>query len=68
MTLTAMCCVSPSVPVRHGQGDHNLVMTNNDPDAWKAAYAEKNGAADPELTELGEAQAKASIFDAITTS
>jgi hypothetical protein len=32
-------------------------MTNNDPDSWKLAYAEKNGAVDPELTELGKAQA-----------
>ena len=68
MALTTKCCVSSSVLVRHGQGDHKLVVTNNDPDAWKAAYAEKNSAADPELTELGEAQAKASVCNPNTTS
>ncbi|KAG7527751.1 hypothetical protein FFLO_06613 [Filobasidium floriforme] len=45
--------------MRHGQGEHNLVMINNEPDSWKLAYAEKNGAVDPELTELGKAQATA---------
>lgn len=50
--------------MRHGQGEHNLVMTNNDPDSWKLAYAEKNGAVDPELTELGKAQATVSLGDA----
>jgi hypothetical protein len=39
-------------------------MTNNDPDSWKLAYAEKNGAVDPELTELGKAQATVSLGDA----
>ena len=39
-------------------------MTNNDPDSWKLAYAEKKGAVDPELTELGKAQATVSLGDA----
>lgn len=36
-------------------------MTNEDPESWRTSYAAKNGAVDPELTELGKAQGKASL-------
>lgn len=49
---------------RHGQGFHNLAHTRYGNDAWNDHYSKLNGdgkivwGPDPELTELGQAQAR----------